>query len=388
MVRKIAENVYFVGAIDWDRELFDELIPLPNGTTYNSYIIKGTEKIALIDTVEPRKEEEFMNNLKKLNIQKIDYVISNHAEQDHSGLIGKVVEKFGAKVVTNKKCADFLKTHIHIKDEDVITIEDGQEISLGDKTLKFIFTPWTHWPETMVTYLKEDKILFSCDLFGSHYATSEIEQVGSEKLLEMAKRYYAEIMMPFRVTMKQNIEKVEMLDIEKIAPSHGPVYKNPKLIIEAYKKWISDEVENEVVILYVSMHESTRKMVEYLVESLMDKGVKVKLHNIVNADIGEIAIDLVEASTVVIGTPMVLTGVHPIVAGAIYLVNALRPKTKYLAIVGSYGWGGKFIDEIKSMLSNVKAELLEPVTVKGLVDNEGYEKLEHLAKEIAERNLN
>jgi flavorubredoxin len=388
MIRKITNDVYFVGAIDWDRKLFDELIPLPNGTTYNSYLVKGQEKIALIDTVDPKKEEEFFNNLDKLNIGKIDYVVSNHAEQDHSGLINKVVEKYGAKVVTNEKCAEFLKTHVHVKDDDIKIIKDGEELDLGGKTLKFVFTPWVHWPETMVTYLKEDKILFSCDLFGSHYATSEIEQNGGEKLLEMAKRYYAEIMMPFRSIIKKNLEKIEQLEIEKIAPSHGPVYSNPNFIINEYKKWISDNVENKVVILYVSMHDSTRKIIEYLVDELMNKNINVKLHNLVNSDIGEIAIDLVDASTVVIGTPMVLTGVHPLMAGAIYLVNALRPKTKYLAIVGSYGWGGRFLDEIKEMLKNVKAETFEPVVVKGLIYDADYEKLDNLAKEIIKKNKN
>lgn len=386
MVKKIANDVYFVGAIDWDRKLFDELIPLPNGTTYNSYLIKGKEKIALIDTVDPKKEEEFIKNLNNLGVEKIDYVISNHAEQDHSGLIKMVIEKYNAKIVTNEKCAELLKTHVHAEDKDMIVIKDGEELDLGGKTLKFILTPWTHWPETMVTYLKEDKILFSCDLFGSHFATSEIEQIGSEKLLEMAKRYYAEIMMPFRAMMKKNIEKVEKLEIEKIAPSHGPIYLNPQVIIDAYKDWISDNTKEEVLVLYISMHESTKKMVEYLVDKLMNAGVKVKLHNIVDSDIGEIAVDLVEASTVIVGTPMVLTGVHPTMASVIYLMNALRPKTKYLAIVGSYGWGGRFLDEIKEMVKNVKAEILEPVVVKGLISKQDYEKLDNLAAEIIKRN--
>jgi len=192
--------------------------------------------------------------------------------------------------------------------------------------------------------------------------------------------------MPFRSIIKKNIEKIEQLDIEKIAPSHGPIYSNPSFILNEYKKWVSDVVKNEVVVLYVSMHDSTKKMIEYLADKLMDEGLSVKLHNIVNSDIGEIAVDLVDASTVVIGTPMVLTGVHPLMAGAIYLVNALRPKTKYLALVGSYGWGGRFIDEIKEMTKNLKAEIFEPVVVKGLISDVNYEKLDNLAKEIIKKN--
>ncbi|ABR31052.1 metallo-beta-lactamase [Thermosipho melanesiensis] len=384
MVRKISEGVYFVGVIDWDRELFDELIPLPNGTTYNAYIIKG-EKVALIDTVDPDKEEEFYRNLKKLNIEKIDYVISNHAEQDHSGLIKEVVEKFGAKVVTNRKCAELLKDHLHIEENDVIEISEGDELDLGGKTLKFYMAPWVHWPETMVTYLKEDKILFSCDFFGSHYATSEIVKEVKDVLNE-AKRYYAEIMMPFRKQVMKNIEKVETLEIEKIAPSHGPIYKDPENIIRAYKKWAGDEVEKEVVVLYVSMHGSVKKMIEYVVDGLMNKGIKVKLHNVTKSDIGQIAIDLVEASTVVVGVPMVLAGLHPKIAEVVYLMNALRPKTKYIGIVGSYGWGGRFIEELKGMLKNVKADILGEVVVKGLIKEKEYVKLDELIENISKVN--
>ncbi|APT71902.1 metallo-beta-lactamase [Thermosipho sp. 1063] len=385
MVKKIGDGVYYVGAIDWDRELFDELIPLPNGTTYNAYIVKG-EKIALIDTVDPAKKEEFYNNLEKLDIKNIDYVISNHAEQDHSGLIKEVVEKYGAKVVTNKKCAELLHTHVHVSKEDIIEVTDGEELDLGGKTLKFYLTPWVHWPETMVTYLKEEKILFSCDLFGSHYATSDIEQEGDDVLIEMAKRYYAEIMMPFRNHVIKNIEKIEKVEIGKIAPSHGPVYTKPEKIIKEYKKWAGNETKKEVIILYVSMHESVRKMVEYVMEGLMEKGVRVKLHNVVKSDIGEIAIDLVEASTVVVGTPMVLGGMHPKIAGVVYLMNALRPKTKYIGILGSYGWGGRFIEELKGMIKNVKAEIVGEVVVKGLITKEEYEKLDELIENISKLN--
>ncbi|MDD5135387.1 MAG: FprA family A-type flavoprotein, partial [Phycisphaerae bacterium] len=221
-MRRIKDDIFEVGAIDWDRRLFDELIPLPDGTSYNAYLIKGSEKVALIDTVDPAKTQALFDNLQTAGAGKIDYVICNHAEQDHSGSIGFVLEKHPyAQVVTNEKCKQMLISLLKIEERKFITIEDGQEFSLGNKTLKFIFTPWVHWPETMSTYLKEDKILFPCDFFGSHLAASELYIKNKELVLEGAKRYYAEIMMPFRNQVKNNIEKIKDLDIDIIAPSHG-----------------------------------------------------------------------------------------------------------------------------------------------------------------------
>ena len=385
--REVKSGVYSVGAIDWDREFFDELIPLPDGTSYNAYIIKGTEKTALIDTVDPTKGEDLIKNLKDPGVEKLDYIISNHAEQDHSGTIPKMLDLYPeARVVTNEKCKDFLKNLLLIPNERFIVINDGNTLSLGNKTLKFTFTPWVHWPETMVTFLMEDKILFSCDFFGSHLATSSLFAEEREKLLESAKRYYAEIMMPFRTSIRKNIEKISELETEMIAPSHGPIYKNPAFIIDAYKEWISDEVKNEVVIPYVSMHGSTEKMVSYFVDLLIQRGITVKPFNLSKNDIGELAMALVDAATVVMATPMVLAGAHPKAVYAAYLANAFRPKTKFISVIGSYGWGGRFIDQLKGLLGNLKAELLEPVVVKGYPDEEDLKALERLANEIVEKH--
>jgi len=385
--REVKSGVYSVGAIDWDREFFDELIPLPDGTSYNAYIIKGTEKTALIDTVDPTKGEDLIKNLKGPGVEKLDYIISNHAEQDHSGTIPKMLDLYPeARVVTNEKCKDFLKNLLLIPNERFIVINDGNTLSLGNKTLKFTFTPWVHWPETMVTFLMEDKILFSCDFFGSHLATSSLFAEEREKLLESAKRYYAEIMMPFRTSIRKNIEKISELETEMIAPSHGPIYKNPAFIIDAYKEWISDEVKNEVVIPYVSMHGSTEKMVSYFVDLLIQRGITVKPFNLSKNDIGELAMALVDAATVVMATPMVLAGAHPKAVYAAYLANAFRPKTKFISVIGSYGWGGRFIDQLKGLLGNLKAELLEPVVVKGYPDEEDLKALERLANEIVEKH--
>lgn len=385
--REIKSEVYWVGAVDWDRRLFDELIPLPDGTSYNAYLVKGTEKIALIDTVDPTKEKELIANLNDIGIERLDYLVSNHAEQDHSGTILKMLELYPeSKVVTNEKCKSFLNDLLLIPDEKFIVIDDSDTISLGGKTLQFLFTPYVHWPETMVTYLVEDKIIFSCDFFGSHLATSSLFAKEGEKLLEAAKRYYAEIMMPFRTIIRKNIEKISEFKIEMIVPSHGPIYKNPAFIMDAYKEWISDDVKNEVVIPYVSMHGSTEKMVYYFLDLLIKRGITVKPFNLARSDIGELAMALVDAATVVIATPMVHAGVHPEAMYAAYLVNALRPKTKFVSVIGSYGWGGRFIEQLKGLLSNLNAEFLEPVVVKGYPKEEDFKALERLADEIKERH--
>lgn len=380
--RIIKPGIYFTGVIDWDRELFDEIIPLPDGTSYNSYVVEGSKKVALIDTADPAKKRDFLKNIDDTKL-KIDYVVSNHAEQDHSGLIPLVLEMYPhAKVLTSPKCKDLLKELLLIEDEKFITVQDGESISIGDKTLRFIYTPWVHWPETMVTYIEEDKILFSCDFFGAHIATSDLFVNDPVFTKRAAKRYYAEIMMPFRIFISKNMQKINDLPIEIVAPSHGPIYRNPEIIFEAYNKWISDKTENEVIIPYVSMHGSTKEIVEYLVDILIQKGIKVRPFNLSTSDIGDLALSLVNASTLVFATPTVLTGPHPSAIYAAYLINSLRPKLKYISIISSYGWGGRTVEVIKGMLSNLNTEIIEPVTFKGFPKEEDYKKIEELAQEI------
>lgn len=382
-MRQLKPNVYFVGAIDWDRRLFDELIPLPDGTSYNAYLIKGSEKTALLDTVDPTKTEVLVDNLLKAGIEKIDYVVAHHGEQDHSGSIPDILLLYpNAKVVTNPKCRDMLIDLLNIAEDRFITVDDGQSFSLGDKTLQFVYIPWVHWPETMGTYLQEDKILFPCDFFGSHLATSSLFVDDEAVVYESAKRYYAEIMMPFRAPIKKNLEKIGALEIEMIAPSHGPVYDRPGFIIDAYKDWVGDQVKNEVVLAYISMHESTRKMVEHFVDALIERGITVRRFDLADVDIGKLAMSLVDAATVVLGSPTVLTGAHPEVIYAAILANALRPKTKFVSIISSYGWGGVMVEQLVGMISNLKAEVLTPVIAKGHPKDDDFTALDKLADEI------
>jgi len=386
-VEELKKNIYYVGAPHPERRLFDELIPLPDGTSYNAYLIKGSEKIALLDTVDPAKEKVLVDNLRSLKVEHIDYVISHHGEQDHSGAIPTILDLYPmAKVVTNAKCKDLLKDHLLVPEDKFIIIKDRETLSLGDKTLEFVLTPWVHWPETMCTYLREDKILFPCDFFGSHIALSDLFVKDREHVYKAAKRYYAEIMMPFQVSIRKNLEKVKDLKIDIIAPSHGPVHDHPGMIVDAYKDWVSEKVKNEVVVPYVSMHGSTGKMIDYFVDSLEKKGLKVKAFNLANMDLGELAMALVDAATVVIGSPTVLAGPHPLAVYAAYLTNALRPKTKYVSIIGSYGWGGKLVDNLKGLIPNLKVELLDPVVTKGFPKDDDFKALDNLANAIKEKH--
>jgi flavorubredoxin len=383
--RKIKEKIYWLGAVDWDRRLFDSLIPLPDGTTYNAYLVEGSEKTALLDTVDPPMTDALMKQL--TGVSKIDFIVSHHAEQDHSGAIPRVLERFPeAKVVVTPKAKGMLSDLLKIPENAFVTMEDGETLSLGDKTLKFIHTPWVHWPETMVTYLGEDHILFSCDFYGSHIATADLFVTDQGRVYEAAKRYFAEIMMPFRNVIEKNIEKLKGYDIQMIAPSHGQIYDRPARIMEAYRDWVMGAPHNLVVLPFVSMHGSTRQLVEHLVSILVEQGVRVELFNLALTDIGKLAMALVDAATVVVGVPTVLGGPHPLAAYATLLANALRPKAKYLSIIGSYGWGGRTVETLAGMIPNLKVEVLEPLLCKGVPSETDFKALDQLAGTIAQKH--
>ena len=385
--RQIKPGIYWVGAVDWDRRLFDALIPLPDGTSYNSYLIRGSEKTALIETVNPPMQETLFDSLKQLGINKLDYIIANHAEQDHSGTLPMIMEAFpDATLVTNARCNGMLRDLLILPEGRFQVVNDKDILSLGDKNLEFAFTPWVHWPETMCTYLKEDKILFSCDFFGSHLASTDLYVINKERVEEAAKRYYAEIMMPYRTTIEKDLHRIEEFKIDMIAPSHGPIHDKPELILKAYHTWVFDEPKNAAVLPFTSMHDSTRRMVEYLVAALAERGVAVQQFDLAVTDIGKLAIALVEAATIVIGTPTVLAGPHPNVVNATFLTNALRPKLRFASIIGSYGWGGRTVEQLTALIPNLKVELLEPVLSKGAPKEADFKALDKLAETIVEKH--
>ncbi len=385
-LQPIDTDIYAAVARHWDRELFDELIPLPDGTSYNAYLIEGSEATALIDTVDPAKQDELLQMLDEYEGD-IDIIVANHAEQDHAGSIPAVLDRYpDATVRCATKCRDMLIDHLHINGERIQAVKDDDTLSLGDKTLRFIETPWVHWPETMSTYLEERRILFPCDFFGSHLATSSLYVEDEARVYEAAKRYYAEIMMPFRKPIRKNLDRLASLDIDMVAPSHGPIYRHPDFIMDAYRDWAGDAVANEVVLPYVSMHGSTRAMVDHFIDALIERGVTVKPFNLTTTDVGQLAVALVDAATLVIATPTVLGGPHPAAVYAAYLANALRPKTRFAGIMGSYGWGGRMENKVKELIGNLNVEVLDPVIIKGHPRESDYKSIYALADEILKKH--
>jgi flavorubredoxin len=380
---KITDGVYSLRVNHFNRHLFDSLIPLPQGTSYNAYLVEGSEKTALIDSADPEKAGVLFDLLK--DVKKLDYLIAHHAEQDHSGSIPLLLQRYpGAMVVTNPKCKEFLMTHLHLPADKFIEVKDGGTLSLGGKTIEFVYLPWVHWPETMGTYLREEKILFSCDFFGAHLAAGEL-YAEEHVVYEPMKRYFAEIMMPFRPNIKTNLEKLSKYELAYIAPSHGPIHRNPKFAVEVYSDWALSEPRNRTLVAYVSMHGSTYMLVNRLVSRLQEHGVCVEKINLDQFDEGRVAMALVDAATVVLGTPTVLAGAHPKVAYAAHLANLLRPKTKFVSVIGSFGWGGRAVETLAGMIPNLKAEVLKPVMVKGMPTEADLLQVDELADTIAAR---
>ena len=388
IVRELKPKVYSLSAIDWDRKLFDELVPLPEGTSYNAYLVVGSEKTALIDTVHPSMCAGLIKALKSMGLARLDYIVANHAEPDHSGSIPALLAEFPeARVLANVKCRSLLKASLDLPAEALTLIQDEQVVSLGDKSLRFMWVPWVHWPDTTITYLVEDRIVFSCDFLGAHLATSDLYASDEARVERAALTYYAEIMMPYRPNVNKHLKRLEGIDIAMIAPSHGPVHARPDFILSLYRRWAGDETRPQVVIPYLSMYESTAKMVAHLVDRLMEKGLAVQPFNVVDLDSGRFASALVEASTLVFASPTVLDGPHPAMAYAAYLANALRPKTKYAAIIGSYGWGTGMPESLSALLPNLKVAWLAAVNTGGTPKAEDFAALDRLADDIHAANL-
>lgn len=385
-VVEISESVYWVGIRDWNRRLFDALIPLPKGTTYNAYLIVGESKKALIDTVNPGFEKELEEKISKVvNPADIDYVIMNHAEPDHAGAIPDIMSiNRKAKLITTSKGAKMAQTFYKVPEERIQVVHDQETIDLGGKTLRFIEAPMLHWPETMFTYLIENKILFPCDFFGSHVAAGLYDD-EVEDLLVHAQRYWGEIMMPFRIMAQRALEKIKDLEIEMIAPSHGPIHRNTERILTAYKKWANGETKRKAMIAYVSMWNSTEKMIQPIAETLASEGIEIALYNLALADIGDVAKDLVDSRAIVLGAPTVLGGMHPLAVYATYLVKALRPPLKYGVVLSSYGWGGGAVKHVQEVLGPLKMEVVGVMEINGPPTKNDITKIIEIGKTLAKK---
>ncbi|MBN2256381.1 MAG: FprA family A-type flavoprotein [Anaerolineaceae bacterium] len=384
--RPIIPGVDWVGTVDWERQYFDAFMPLPEHTSYNAYLIRGSEKTVLVDATEPYLVDVLMARLE--GVKKIDFILSLHAEQDHSGGLPAVLEKYpAAQLMASPKGKEFLSTLLPIPADRIQAVQDGETLSLGDKTLRFIHIPWVHWPDTLAVFLEQDRLLFTTDFFGAHLATPDLFASANEaRVYRAAKRYYAEIMMPLRNMAQKNLEKLQGLDAAMIATSHGPIYDRPEFILNAYRDWMSGPLRNAVVLPFITMHGSTLKMVTHFAECLAARGVAALPFELLHADTGDIAEELVDAATLVLGTPTTLGGPHPAAANIAYLVNLLKPRLKFISVIGSYGWGGRSVEMLTEMLSGLKAEALPPVLAKGLPGEADLKALDDLAGLIAEKH--
>ncbi|MBQ9245391.1 FprA family A-type flavoprotein [bacterium] len=385
--KKIKEDILYAGMNDGGRLIFDELIPLDKGTSYNSYVVKGSDKTAVIDTMYPKFTQEYLKSFDENGITKVDYIIANHGEQDHSGSIPAMLEKFpDAIVVTNATCAGNIKEMLFVPAEKIKIIKNDEEISLGNKTLQFKIAPGVHWPDTMFTYIKEDNVICTCDFLGAHYIFDDVFAVPSKELEKSAKKYFAEIMMPFSTMCRKYVQMVRDLKVEMVLPSHGPVHKNPDYILDLYADWAGEKGKNLVALPYVSMYNSTKDMIDYLADKLDKKGISTVKYDMVNGNLGDLAIALVDTTTIVMGTSMVLTGPHPAAFNTAYLASVLRPKAKIASFIGSFGWGGNLFGKMAEMLAPLKLDIIEPIQVKGQAKPEDYAKLDNMADEIYKKH--
>lgn len=383
--QKIKEDIYWVGGLDPDREVFDGLMPLPQGTSYNSYLVHGSEKTALIDTIEPEFFDVLLANLE--GVETIDYIISHHAEQDHSGSIPALLERYPeATLLCLQKNKEMLQDLMTIPDERIRVMEDGGEVSLGNKTLRFMHCPWVHWPETAITYIPEDRILFPCDFLGSHHAFEELFAGDNPIVYKGAREYYVQIMMLYSRLSVRHLDRIRELEIDFICPSHGPVYDRPQIILDLYEKWMRGDPENLALIAYVSTHGSTKRMAEHLRDALEARGVKTELKDLVGLPLNELAGCLTDAATIVLGSSVIMAALHPVAVYAAFLLDRLKPKARQVAVIGSYGWSPNPLKFAANLLAAWKPEVAGSVIVKGEPRAETLTELDALADAIATRH--
>ncbi|MBP7401127.1 MAG: FprA family A-type flavoprotein [Clostridia bacterium] len=386
------DHIYCVGAEHPDRSLFDCLMPTPHGTTYNSYIIAGEDKTALIDAVDPDKTDVLMMNLREAGVAKLDYLVCLHTEQDHAGSIARVRQEWpDMRVVATAKVRDLLATHVHIPPSAVDVVAEGDVLDLGGRSLRFMPIPFAHWPDNTMAYCEAENVLFSSDLFGSHFALSGARDVSDEVLMEAARSYYSEIMMPFRTQIARYTARVRELSPRIIAPAHGPVWTEPYRILDAYGQWTSGRLARMVTIPYVSMHGSTKVMVDRLAAALEAHGVRVRLHDLgahpdsLTVETGHMIYDLADSAAIVLATPTVLVGPHPAAVYAAVTTTAMKPPARLFGMIGSYGWGSRAAETIAALTADLKAEKMDPLLVKGLPTEEDLARIDAYASDLANK---
>jgi flavorubredoxin len=379
---KIKENIYWVGAVDWDIRNFHGYAT-QRGTTYNAYLIVD-EKITLIDTVKHYLYDEMIARISAvIDPTKIDYIVSNHVEMDHSGGLPKLLKLVpNAKIITSPNGETGLKVHYQ-KDWDFHVVKTGETINIGKRNLSFVTTPMVHWPDNMVGYLIEDKILFSNDAFGQHIASSERfnDQYPFDIILEEAAKYYANIVLPYGAQVQKAMEPLQDLDIEIIAPSHGIIWRSQiQTIFDAYRKWSNNETDNKAVIVYDSMWDSTAKIAYAIQAAFEEIGVNTQMRNLKTVHISDVMADVLTAKYICVGSPTLNNNMMPNVAAFLTYMKGLAPKKRIGLAFGSYGWGGQSIGQIEEVLIGLGFELLEQVKIKYIPTSEQLQEAIHKIK--------
>jgi len=363
----VKNNVAWVGKIDWElRKFHGNEYSTHRGSTYNSYLIKE-EKVALIDTVWVPFSKEFCENLtNEIDLSKIDYVIANHAESDHSGALPELMRHIPeTPIYCTKNGVKSLKGHYH-KDWNFKIVKTGDRLSLGEKELIFIEAPMLHWPDSMFCYLTKDNILFSNDAFGQHYASEHMfnDLVDQFELMTECIKYYANILTPFSKLVDKKIKEVLSfnLPVEIICPSHGVIWRdNPVQIVNKYLEWANDYKENQITILYDTMWNGTRVVAENIATGIKssDSSVNIKLYNISKTDRSDIITDVFRSKGIVVGSPTINKGILTSVAGILEEIKGLRFAGKKAAAFGSYGWSGESVKVILDILEKSGFQIVD-----------------------------
>jgi flavorubredoxin len=389
---KILNNVYWVGAIDWNiRHFHGFSYSTHRGTTYNAYLIVD-EKIALVDTVHHSFSDEMMERIKKvIDPAKISYIIANHVESDHSGSIKEILKLApNATIVGTEKCKEGLEKH-YFGDWKFKTVKTGDTLNLGNRTLTFLEAPMLHWPDTMFTYIEKDSLLLSNDGFGQHLASSNRfdDEVDQNILMWEAGKYYANILWLYSSVVIRKLEEVMKLGlkIDMIAPSHGVIWrKDPTKIISSYLKWAKGEAKKSIIIVYDTMWSSTEKMAKAILEGIKSEGVEVTLYRLPNSDHGDIIGELLETKGIIVGSATINNGILPTVAPFLREIEGLRPKNKLAAVFGSYGWGGGATTLIEKSLKSAGMEIVSPsISVKWVPDKSELEDCYNYGKDFAKK---
>lgn len=389
---EIAKDIYWVGAIDWNIRDFHGYSTY-EGSTYNAFLIMD-EKITLIDTVKKEFFGELMQRISSVvDPERIDYVISNHTEMDHSGSLPMLMDEIGKDkpIYCSKMGKKNLPLHFS-GNFNYLDVENGQELSIGKRKIKFIETRMLHWPDSMFSYLTEEDILFSSDAFGQHYASTERfdDEVNSNTIMLHAKKYFANILLPYAPLVIKLLEKINKMNlkIDMICPDHGILWRTNdgiSTILEAYRKWSIQEPERRALIIYDTMWHSTEKMAKAISEAIGEEGVDVKLIDLRRWHRSDIVTEMIDAGAVVIGSPTINNGLFPTVSDFLTYIKGLRPKNKVAAAFGSYGWSGEAVKLINKELEEMKFNIIDPgIRIQFVPDEAGLNKCRELGKKLTE----